>query len=142
VQPFDGDLDDYQRWLLEQSREAQRAARASRQAEAPAPAPAPAAPPPPSAARKDDRKAAAQARTQRAERTRPLRREAERIDAELAALGREKAELEAALGAGTLAPAALAEHGRRLKRIDDETSVLEERWLALQAEIEAIDAAG
>jgi len=142
VQPFDGDLDDYQRWLLEQSREAQRAARASRQAETPAPAPAPAAPPPPSAARKDDRKAAAQARTQRAERTRPLRREAERIDAELAALGREKAGLEAALGAGTLAPPALAEHGRRLKRIDDETTALEERWLALQAEIEAIDAAG
>jgi ATP-binding cassette subfamily F protein 3 len=142
VQPFDGDLDDYQRWLLEQSREAQRAARASRQAETPAPAPAPAAPPPPSAARKDDRKAAAYARTQRAERTRPLRREAERIDAELAALGREKVDLEAALGAGSLAPPALAEHGRRLKRIDDETTALEERWLALQAEIEAIDAAG
>jgi hypothetical protein len=29
-----------------------------------------------------------------------------------------------------------------LKRIDDETTALEERWLALQAEIEAIDAAG
>ncbi len=145
VQPFDGDLDDYQRWLLEQSREAQRAARASRQADTPTPAPAPASEPaaaPQPAARNDDRKAAAQGRSRRADRTRPLRREVERIDAELAALGREKAALEAALAAGTLAPPALAEHGRRLKRIDDEAGALEERWLALHAEIETIEAAG
>ncbi|HRP28288.1 MAG TPA: ATP-binding cassette domain-containing protein, partial [Burkholderiaceae bacterium] len=30
VRPFDGDLDDYQQWLLEQSREAARAAKAAR----------------------------------------------------------------------------------------------------------------
>ena len=30
VKPFDGDLDDYQQWLLEQSREAARAAKAAR----------------------------------------------------------------------------------------------------------------
>ncbi len=144
VQPFDGDLDDYQRWLLEQSREAQRAARGERAATAAAAPPVAAAAPPtaPAAAasRGDDRKAAAQARAARAERTRPLRREVERVDAQLAALAAEKASLEAALAAGTLAPPALADHGRRLKRVDDETAALEERWLELHAEIEALDA--
>jgi ATP-binding cassette subfamily F protein 3 len=146
VQPFDGDLDDYQRWLLEQSREAQRAARGERAATAAAAPPVAAAAPPtaPAAAasRGDDRKAAAQARAARAERTRPLRREVERVDAQLAALAAEKASLEAALAAGTLAPPALADHGRRLKRVDDETAALEERWLELHAEIEALDAGG
>src|SRR5690606_34851521 len=46
VQPFDGDLDDYQRWLLEQSREAQRAARGERAATAAAAPPVAAAAPP------------------------------------------------------------------------------------------------
>ena len=71
--PFDGDLDDYQRWLLEQSKEAAklakeqakqaiREARATGKAEAPpvAAAPAPAVAPPPAAApapvKREDRK--------------------------------------------------------------------------------------
>jgi ATP-binding cassette subfamily F protein 3 len=142
VQPFDGDLDDYQRWLLDQSREAQRAARAARQADAaPPPPPKPVASPTP-AARGEERKAAAQARARAADRARPLRQHIERIDGQLAALSSERGRLEAAISAGTLAPATLAEHGRRLKRIGEETAALEERWLALHAEIEAFGAAG
>ncbi|HEV6965215.1 ABC-F family ATP-binding cassette domain-containing protein, partial [Roseateles sp.] len=78
VKPFDGDLDDYQRWLLDQSREASRAARKPAAAPGPAPAPAAvvaAAPP----ASREDRKAAGQARAKRSELTRPLRREMEQI---------------------------------------------------------------
>ncbi len=153
VEPFDGDLDDYQRWLLEQSREqarsATRAAKDAKAAAAPpaaaAPAPAPsaraaasAAAPKPGARPQDDRKAQAQARQQRADATRPLRQEIARIEARLATLSAERDALQAALAAGGLAPADLAGHGRRLRQIDDETVAHEERWLAASDEIDAL----
>jgi hypothetical protein len=34
----------------------------------------------------------------------------------------------------------LADQGRRLKQLGDETSRLEERWLAVHADIDALDA--
>ena len=151
VQPFDGDLDDYQKWLLDSARAA-----AKGQAAPPLPAPAIAAPPaapPPVAApaarkgerredRKEDRKQTAQNRQQVANRTRPLRAEVQQIDGRLEKLGAEKAALESQLAGGTLAGAEIAEAGRRLNHIAAEVAMLEERWLALQAEIEQIGAAG
>jgi ATP-binding cassette subfamily F protein 3 len=92
--------------------------------------------------RRDDRKQAAQARAQVANRTRPLRLEVQQIDGRLEKLGAERAELENALASGTLPGAEIAEHGRRLNHIAAETAMLEERWLELQTEIEAIAAAG
>jgi ATP-binding cassette subfamily F protein 3 len=173
VKPFDGDLDDYQRWLLEVSRAAARglpppplpgAAVASPMAvAAPSPAPAAAAkaavtapaaraaaPAPAAKAaapsdpgnRRDDRKQAAHARAQAANRTRPLRLEVQQIDGRLEKLGVERAELERVLASGTLPGAEIAEHGRRLNHIAAETAMLEERWLELQTEIETITAGG
>jgi ATP-binding cassette subfamily F protein 3 len=154
VKPFDGDLDDYQRWLLEVSRAAARglpapplpgsAAAVAPQAAAPSPAAAAKAPPPAADAgnRRDDRKQAAQARAQVANRTRPLRLEVQQIDGRLEKLAAERADLENALASGTLPGAEIAEHGRRLNHIAAETAMLEERWLELQTEIEAISAAG
>lgn len=145
LEPFDGDLDDYQRWLLERSREAARALRsaaapvAAAAAAAPSPASAPPAPAP-APARPVDRKAAAQARARLADRTRPLRRELESLDARMASLGQEREALEAGLGRADLDPAGMAEHGRRLKQIADELEGAEERWLALQDEIETLGA--
>jgi ATP-binding cassette, subfamily F, member 3 len=149
VQPFDGDLDDYQRWLLEVSRAmakglpAPPAPGVARTAvEAPtASAKAPAAPSP-AAPRRDDRKAAAQTRSQIANRTRPLRIEVQQIDARLASLAAEKAEIEALLARGKRAPAEIADAGRRLNHIAAELARLEERWLELTGEIESINAAG
>ena len=141
---FDGDLDDYQRWLLERSREAARAlsgkaaatpAPAAKVAAAPAPTPAP-------ANTRDDRKAAAQARAKLADRTRPLRNEVAQIDKRLEKLHAEQTEVEAQLAAPGLAGEQFAELGRRLAHIQAETSMLEERWLELQTEIEAITSAG
>jgi ATP-binding cassette, subfamily F, member 3 len=148
VQPFDGDLDDYQRWLLEVSRAAAKGqpappvpgvARTS--AEAPAAAPR-VSPAPPSPARRDDRKQAAQTRSQIANRTRPLRIEVQQIDARLVALGTEKTEIEALLARGKRAAAEIADAGRRLNHIAAEVALLEERWLELTGEIESINAAG
>jgi ATP-binding cassette subfamily F protein 3 len=71
-----------------------------------------------------------------------MRMEVQEIDARLAKLGSEKTDLEAQLSAGRRSPGAIAETGRRLTHIAAEVTKLEERWLALQSEIEAINAAG
>ncbi|MGM9486106.1 ABC-F family ATP-binding cassette domain-containing protein [Ideonella sp. YS5] len=146
---FDGDLDDYQRWLLERSREAARALSGKgTQAAAPAPAPAPkaatpaAAPAPAPAGNRDDRKAAALARSRLADKTRPLRNEVAALDKRLEKLHGEKNEVEAQLAAPGQTGEQFAELGRRLAHIQAETSMLEERWLELQTEIETITANG
>jgi ATP-binding cassette subfamily F protein 3 len=143
VVPFDGDLDDYQRWLLEVSRAIARGAEPPPMpgVAAPEPAPAPAAAATaaaPAPARREDRKQSAQARSQLANRTRPLRMEVQQIDARLAALGTERAALEAQLAAGKLPGSEIAEIGRRLNHIAAEVATREERWLELQTELEAM----
>ncbi len=151
VAPFDGDLDDYQKWLLEVSRALARGQRPpeppkpQRAADEPAPAPAPtpkapSAPAPAPAARaaetRDGRQQAKQARAKQSELTRPLRIEIQRLDERLARLAAEKTGLEAALAApGTTD---FAEVGRQLAHVNAETAMLEERWLEAQGELEAL----
>ncbi|MDA8446702.1 ABC-F family ATP-binding cassette domain-containing protein [Paracidovorax valerianellae] len=156
VGPFDGDLDDYQRYLLDESKRLREQAKAAESAASAAPvavaAPAPvaaapaAAPSPASAATnapvakdaREQRKLGAQARQQLAEKTRPLKRELEQINQRLAALTAEKAQIEERL-TQALPPADIAENGRRLKACSDETESLEERWLELSSEVEALE---
>jgi ATP-binding cassette subfamily F protein 3 len=144
VQPFDGDLDDYQRWLLDVSRAAQRGlpppALPSLLGNAAAPAPMPAASKPTAApaASREDRQAAKQARAKAADRTRPLRRELEQIDAKLAALAAERSEVETLLAQPGLDAQGFADHGRRLAFVQAEVARLEERWLELHGELEAL----
>ncbi|MCA0176439.1 MAG: ATP-binding cassette domain-containing protein [Proteobacteria bacterium] len=142
--PFDGDLDDYQIWLAERARETQRAASGKARAPAPAPVPAPSPQAPPAAApapaaRKEDRKATAQARQARASQTRPLRIELQQGEVRMASLATERADIEAQIVAGTLDGPAMADAGRRLNHIGAEVAMLEERWLELTGEIEAIE---
>jgi ATP-binding cassette subfamily F protein 3 len=156
VEPFEGDLDDYQRWLLEVSRAAVRgeppppvrAVAVPAAAAAPAVvAPVKAAPSsraaasPPAPAQREDRKAKAQSRSKIADATRPMRNEILRIDARLAVLTSERTQAETALSSGQLEPTAIAEHGRNLNHIAAETSMLEERWLELQSQVEALQSA-
>ena len=90
--------------------------------------------------KRDDRKHAGQARSILANRTRPLRNEVQQIDARLVALATERTELESRLERGKLPPTELADTGRRLNHGAAEVAVLEERWLALQGEIEKLTA--
>jgi ATP-binding cassette subfamily F protein 3 len=157
VDELDADLDEYQRWLLEVSRARARGMQppsrpggdaAARPGTARETAPSASAPAAAAAAqagnsnRRDERKQQAQSRAQIANRTRPLRMEIQQIDGRLEKLGAEKAELEGALVAGTVAADEMAETGRRLNHIAAETAMLEERWLQLHAEIEALAAGG
>ena len=129
LKPFDGDLDDYQRWLLEQVKMAARAARPEAAAARSDASPANA---------RGERKAAAHARQQRADAAKPLRQEINRIDNKLGVLFAERDGLEAALAAPGLEPAQLADSGRRLKAIGAQIDTLEARWLELSAQIDGI----
>ena len=149
VQPFDGDLDDYQRWLLEVSRATARGlpppawqrpsrSRSPGRSAGTARQPAAAASAAPPGAKRDERKAGKQSRAKQSERTRPLRVELQQVDARLARLVAEKAEVEAALAGAATKADDFAELGRRLAHIAAETHLLEERWLALHAELDAL----
>ncbi|UXH80254.1 ABC-F family ATP-binding cassette domain-containing protein [Roseateles amylovorans] len=153
VAPFDGDLDDYQRWLLDQSKEAAKLAKeqAKQQARrdaglpvaAPAPVAAPVAAPTPAAApaKREDRKLSGQARQRLAEQTRPLRKEMDQIDAKMKAWADERARLEAQLASGSASPSQIVDAGKRLKAIADEIETAELRWLELSEQIDAMQAA-
>jgi len=135
IAPFDGDLDDYQRYLLDvakQAREAQRAEQKEAR-QAPVQAPAPAAPP------AEQKRQDAQRRQQLANQLKPLRKELEQVDKRMAALNSEKNELENRLSQ-PLTPAEIAESGKRLKTVGDELDELEMRWLELSEAIESAQA--
>ncbi len=152
VQPFDGDLDDYQKWLLDVSK---AAAKGQPLPDPPKPAAAetievlkPAgtassakqSPPKPAGAGRDDRKQAAQSRSQLANLTRPLRVELQQIDTRMEQLAAERADLEGRLAAGKRPPGEIADTGRRLNHIAAEVAKLEERWLQAQGELETLQA--
>jgi ATP-binding cassette subfamily F protein 3 len=127
VAPFDGDLDDYQRYLLDESKRLREQAKLDRNAVLVQPV-----------AIVEPRKQEAQQRQQVSARLKPLRKELEQADKRMAQLSQEKAALEARL-ATKLAPADMAEGGKRLKAINDELVSLEERWLQLSGDIESLE---
>ncbi len=144
VSPFDGDLDDYQKWLLEVARAAAKGQEpppvpgGNALVAAAPPAPLPSAASAPRSGARDERKQGAQTRSQIANRTRPMRTELQQIDARLAKLGSERTALEAQLATPGLRGSVMAEAGRQLNHAVAEIAQLEERWLELQGEIEAI----
>ena len=142
VAPFDGDLQDYQRHLIEEARRTRETSSPSNamisiatsadstrtcgtnDAETPRnPA--------------EQRRLDAQRRQQLADRARPLKRALQQAEARMHALGDERAALQARL-ATPLPPADIAEAGRRLKALGDELAALEDSWLDLTTQIESI----
>jgi len=124
VEPFDGDLDDYQRYLLDEGKRLRESLKeAGKAAEPPKPAPVAEKRPAPSGKLK------------------PLRQTLEKLDKSLAALHAEKAALEARL-AGTLSVEAITETGNQLQHVNDELAREEEKWLELSGQIEALEADG
>ncbi|HET6787818.1 MAG TPA: ATP-binding cassette domain-containing protein, partial [Aquabacterium sp.] len=152
VSSFDGDLDDYQRWLQTQAKEVAQAARAARDAEksnpaAPVAAPvvevqaAPAPAPAPAPANREDRKAQAQARQRLAEQAKPLKAELKKVDDRMAILSAEQAQINEQQLDAKLTGAQHAELGKRLKALTDEMETLEARWLELTEAIEQLGSA-
>ena len=125
VEPFDGDLDDYQKYLLDEAKRARETLKeelAAEKAEVAAAAKA----------------AKSNAKLPKGEKTKslsPLKRELQGVDDQLATLNHEGEELENRLSK-QLAPADLAQAGKRLKTVQQEIEALEARWLELSQEIE------
>ena len=118
VTDFDGDLDDYQQYLLDE---------AKRQREA-------AAPSKPVAASKEPQKAKPVSN-----RLKGLQRDLEKLDQLIARLQQTRCDLELTLN-DTTDPAAITETGNKLHRVQEELDALEARWLNLAEDIEAAKA--
>jgi ATP-binding cassette subfamily F protein 3 len=129
---FDGDVDDYLAWLTER-----RSAAATPAAEA-----ANAGIGRERARRRTQRESKSAARQERLARRRPIAREAERLEREVAALDAERRSLEARLAdpafyaTGDLATVQAAT--RRSAEVTRLLAVAEARWLELQTELETI----
>jgi ATP-binding cassette subfamily F protein 3 len=125
VEPFDGDLDDYQKYLLDEAKRAREAVKEEQQAlklEA-------------AAASKAAKSAPKLAKGEKTKSLSPLKKELQQVDDQLAALNHEGKDLENRL-AKPLQPADLAQAGKRLKTVQQEIETLEARWMELSQEIE------
>ncbi len=119
VAPFDGDLDDYQRYLLD---EAKRQREAIKEAS--------------SAAAKAQAKAL-KASSTAAAKPKSVKRDLELVEARMATLNTEGAALEVRLSGNPL-PSEIAEIGKRITAVNDELKTLEDQWLELSAQMESV----
>jgi len=125
VEPFDGDLDDYQRYLLE---EGKRVRETLKEAGKVVSAPVVKAEPAAVAAKKPVSSG----------KVKSLKQKLEKLDKSMAALQAEKAAFEARLG-GTLSVEEITETGKQLQHVIDELAIEEGEWLELSGEIEALE---
>jgi ATP-binding cassette subfamily F protein 3 len=144
IKPFDGDLDDYQRYLLEESkrlREEAKMEEVKSTSEDAKPTAMIAVTPEkkPVAQTSEQRKLESAKRQEVNARTKPLKKQIDQIEKSMAQLQSEKAVLEAKL-LEPISPSDIAEIGKKLKVINDELATLEEKWLGWTSEIEAIEA--
>ena len=124
VEPFDGDLDDYQRYLLDEAKRQRELARDEAKTAAKASSvPAPAASKPAAAKPGNDQ-------------TRQWKKSLQQVDEALARLHAESARIEAVLAAQPT-PGVLAESGKRLKAVQLELKEMEDQWLDLTSKLEA-----
>ncbi len=154
LEPFEGDLEDYQALVLEQARARREqfsakagadkvdatknvAAPALPKAAAAVSDPKPSAPPdmPPAERRRRD----AQARGAVAQRLKPIKTQISQIDAELAALRRQHEALGTQLADTSGAQVDHASIGRQMKAAEDRIDALEGQWLELAEQAELIE---
>lgn len=120
VEPFDGDLDDYQKYLLDEAKRQRELVKEEL-----------------SKAAKLDAKATPVKVSPAfvSEAVKKARKELLQVEARMEVLNRDGAALESKLGTNTH-PQEIAELGKRLKTVNDELKTLEERWLELTTVIE------
>jgi ATP-binding cassette subfamily F protein 3 len=127
VEPFEGDLDDYSRWLLAQAREARAEKKVAPKVEA-----KPVQPKPQSGERKKQLS--------------QLKQQVQKLEKELATAQAKLADVEVALGDSTLYAAdqraRLQQLQQQQSELKQKTGSIEERWLELAAEVETLEADG
>ncbi|TRZ67886.1 MAG: ATP-binding cassette domain-containing protein [Comamonadaceae bacterium] len=125
VAPFDGDLDDYQRYLLDEAKRQREAIKeAQNQANKQL-----------AKAASEKLAASAPAKTPATEQVRKWKKELEGLELRISTLNAEGADLEGKLGTNTH-PTEIAEIGKSLKKVNDELKSLEDQWLKVSALLE------
>ncbi len=145
VAPFDGDLDDYQRYLLDEAkRQREEAKKSNNSAATPvatkkiaASADTASATGASNAQNSATKKEDAQRRQQQLDAAKPLRKDLEKIDRQMQSMNSEKANLETLLTTSK-SPAEIAQAGKRLKVIEADLAKLEERWLEVTDKLEGV----
>jgi ATP-binding cassette subfamily F protein 3 len=143
IKPFDGDLDDYQRYLLEESkrlREEAKVEEAKVVSGVVETAVSIAVEPEkkPVVQTSEQRKLESAKRQEINARTKPLKKQIDQAEKSMAQLQSEKTGLEVKL-LEPISPSDIAEIGKKLKVINDELASLEEKWLGWTSEIETIE---
>nr|WP_244981192.1 ATP-binding cassette domain-containing protein [Cupriavidus alkaliphilus] len=135
IRPFDGDLDDYRDWLLQQAAAKRNAAVAAHQSEAAGDAAA-------TVNRKDQRRAEADERQRLSALRKPLTKELEKVEKRMAVLQAAKVEIDRFMADESSYAEAnktkLMEMLKRQGEVNGELETLEEKWLELQEQIEQI----
>ena len=134
LRPFDGDLDDYQRWVLERARQAAR--EPADPASADEGEGAQATP----ENRREQRRASARQRAERDRLLAPLRQAQAAAQRRLETLEARRGQLEQALAAPSPRPAERAEAGRELKQLLQDIEACEQEWLELEQQMEGLQA--
>ncbi|WP_092308755.1 ATP-binding cassette domain-containing protein [Cupriavidus alkaliphilus] len=135
IRPFDGDLDDYRDWLLQQAAAKRNAAVAAHQSETAADGAA-------TVNRKDQRRAEADERQRLSALRKPLTKELEKVEKRMAVLQAAKVEIDRFMADESSYAEAnktkLMEMLKRQGEVNGELETLEEKWLELQEQIEQI----
>ncbi|AMR78799.1 ATP-binding cassette domain-containing protein [Cupriavidus nantongensis] len=135
IRPFDGDLDDYRDWLLQQAAAKRNAAAAAHQSEAAGDAAA-------TVNRKDQRRAEADERQRLSALRKPLTKELEKVEKRMAVLQTAREEIDQFMADESSYAEAnktkLMEMLKRQGEVNGELETLEEKWLELQEQIEQI----
>ena len=132
VKNFDGDLDDYQRYLLDHAKAVREAARLEGQSAAPKAADG--------LSNKERHELEKKQRQAKLEQARPLKKELQALEKSLESLGAEQQQLHALL-ASNPAPEDIAQAGKRLALVDTQLEAAELRWLELSEQLQSLDAA-
>jgi ATP-binding cassette, subfamily F, member 3 len=151
IKPFDGDLDDYQRYLLEESKRLREEAKVEEAkvvsvgisegvSEVAKPTVSIAVEPlkKPVVQTSEQRKLESAKRQEINARTKPLKKQIDQAEKSMSQLQTEKTQLESKL-LEPVSPQEIADIGKKLKVINDELTSLEEKWLGWTSEIEAIE---
>ncbi len=154
IKPFDGDLDDYQRYLLEESKRLREEAKASdSQKDSQVQAISLATPAAVKSAKPiadiqiaskqinrtpEQKKEDALQRQQKSALKKPLKKSIEQADQKIAQLEAQKLSLESKL-ASPISPAEIAETGKLLKSVNIELEELEAQWLSWSEALEKLE---
>lgn len=145
VQDFEGDLEDYQRYVLQQQKELRAQLEAKKEAGKKQTTSAPASssktqqtePPVPGINQREQRRQESLNRQKVAEKTQPLKKKIAALEKKMADSQIEKEALEASLGADST-PQEWAESGKKIKDLQEKIEAAEEEWFTLSEELQAL----